>query len=194
MGRHAHSHRRTAGGHGVGQLRPFRQHQCQGAGPEAIGQKGRRRRPGGRDPGGVRGVGDVDDEGVVRRPALGREDARHRGGVESVGAEAVDRLRREGHQPAGAQDRGRASDGVSVGLLRVGWQDFGVHGGNVARPGARSRCFQAPGQVETVDPVQLADPLSGRVLQQGTRHAGMPCPSRAPASSRPAWMPEGDLG
>ena len=46
------------------------------------------------------GAGDVDDDGVPCRALLGGEDAGHGGGVEGVGAEAVDGLRGEGDQAA----------------------------------------------------------------------------------------------
>jgi hypothetical protein len=47
----------------------------------------------------------VGDEGIEARPLLGRVDAGDRFGVAGVGAEAVDRLRGKGHQPAGAEYR-----------------------------------------------------------------------------------------
>ena len=51
--------------------------------------------------------GDVGDEGVEARPLLGGVDARHRRRIGRVGAQPVDRLRREGDEPAAPQDRGR---------------------------------------------------------------------------------------
>ena len=76
-------------------------------------------------------VGNVDDDGIVGRAALGGEDAAHGGRVQGEGAEAVDRLRREGDQSAAAQHRRRPRD--PLGLRRVGvhGEDFGVHPGQI---------------------------------------------------------------
>ena len=55
-------------------------------------------------------VGDVDDERVEGRAALGGEDAGDRGVAPGVGAEAVDGLGREGHELAGAEERGGGAE------------------------------------------------------------------------------------
>ena len=46
-------------------------------------------------------AGDVEDQGIVPGSALGDKDFRHRLRVQPVGPQAVDRLRGQGHQPAG---------------------------------------------------------------------------------------------
>ena len=63
----------------------------------------------------------MNDERVPIGPFLGREDFSHRDRVERVGAEAIDRLGRERHQTAAAQDLARARD-----VGRCGWNEV-VH-------------------------------------------------------------------
>ena len=109
MDRNAHRHGVEAGAgqvahrHGVGD----RQHQGQGTGPERL-----RQRPGAvvedRDLLGARQVGDVRDQRVEARPALGLEDRRHRPRIAGVARQPVDCLGRQDDQLALAQrlDRG----------------------------------------------------------------------------------------
>ena len=49
-------------------------------------------------------AGDMDDEGVETRPALGLENSCRRDGVKRVGPEAVHGFRGEGDQAARSQD------------------------------------------------------------------------------------------
>ena len=69
-------------------------------------------------------VGDMHDQRVEGGPALGGEDAGDRALARGVGAEAVDRLGRERHELAGAQEPGGGAhapvaggegDGVQLG-------------------------------------------------------------------------------
>ena len=60
-------------------------------------------------------VGDVDDQGVVRRPALGAIEPGHRGVVGGDRTQAVDGLGRECDQPAPAQQPRRLGDRRGVG-------------------------------------------------------------------------------
>jgi len=55
-------------------------------------------------------AGEMDDDRVVRRPALGREDAPHRLGIAGVGAEPIDGLGGEGDQTADPQYLGGRFD------------------------------------------------------------------------------------
>ena len=93
-----------AGGHEVGHLRAAGEHEGERAGPEARGEGAHARVVGRRDPAEVGRVREVHDERVERRAGLHLEDAGHRPRVEGVGAEAVDGLGGEGHEPAPAQD------------------------------------------------------------------------------------------
>ena len=101
-------------GHEVGGARRAGQDEGQGAGPERVGEG---RRVGGHRGGPVRGgagVPHVDDERVVRGPALGGVDPGD--GVRQVGtaAEAVDRLGGQRHEVPGGQ-RGCRGKGVGGG-------------------------------------------------------------------------------
>ena len=50
------------------------------------------------------GAGNMDDEGIVLGPALGLKDPLHRGAVQSVGPQAVHRLRGDAQQAAPAEN------------------------------------------------------------------------------------------
>ena len=58
----------------------------------------------------LRGVGQVDDERIERGSFLGREDPGDRRRVEGVGSQPVDRLGREGDEPARPDEGGRLAD------------------------------------------------------------------------------------
>ena len=92
----------------------YRQHHSQRPRPEAFGQT-----PG--CLGNIMAVscqlfcaGDMDDERVVLGTALGEKDFRHRLLIHGVGAQTVDRLRRDGDQAACADDLRRLGDGCGV--------------------------------------------------------------------------------
>ena len=72
-------------------------------------------------PGGVKAC-HMRDQGVERRPALGRVDFCNRLRRRRVRAEAVDRLRRKGDQPARAQDARSVRDAGRVGPENAGGQ------------------------------------------------------------------------
>ena len=96
-----------AGGDEVGdrRVRPLRQDERQRARPEGVGEAlaHRRRR---RAIAARRGErGDVDDQRVEARPALGDEDRADGARVAGVGGEAVDRLGRHGDELAAPQRR-----------------------------------------------------------------------------------------
>ena len=111
MRRHAQADAVLAAGDDVVHVRGARHDQRQRPGPErgaparapsagiARAQSLRRR-----------DVAHVHDHRMVGRPALGREDAAHGGGVAGVGAEPVDRLGRKRDELAGAQQPRRARD------------------------------------------------------------------------------------
>ena len=96
-----------------------RQHQGQGAGPElrrqplGIGVENRQF-PRGRD------IGDMRDQRIEGRPALGLIEPRHRLAVAGIGAEPVDGLGRKRHQPARAQALRGGLDGGAVGAAGSG--------------------------------------------------------------------------
>ena len=52
----------------------------------------------------------MHDDGMIGGPALDPVQARHRGGVRRVGAEAVDRFGGKGDEAAGAEDLRGAQD------------------------------------------------------------------------------------
>ena len=60
-------------------------------------------------------VGDMHDQGIEQRPALGGENRGHRLAVGGVGAQAVNRLGGEGDQAAIAQDARGLGDAFGVG-------------------------------------------------------------------------------
>lgn len=57
-------------------------------------------------PGQPGGIGDVEDQGVVLRTALGLKNMPHRFRVEAIGPQAVDRLRGDAQQAAVPEDGG----------------------------------------------------------------------------------------
>ena len=69
---------------------------------------------------GHREIGDVDDQRIEARAALGLVDLEHGVGIGGVGAEAVDGLGREGDELAGAQDARRNRCKLSVDGAAVG--------------------------------------------------------------------------
>src|SRR5207237_1434716 len=81
----------------------IRQDRRQRPGPESLGERagdfsraGWRQPPEIGHPRDLRRIGKMDDDRVMRRSALGFEDARDRGGIERVRAEAVDGFGGEG--------------------------------------------------------------------------------------------------
>jgi hypothetical protein len=100
-------------------------------GPEALRQTGRRLRDLPHPAMQVARAIEMHDDRVVARPALGRENLAHRGGILRIGAEAVDRLGRKGDQLAVAQ---RLHGGLD---LDLGCPDDSNHdGANSSKPAA----------------------------------------------------------
>ena len=60
-------------------------------------------------------AGDVDDQGVILRAALGHKDFCHSFPIAGIGCDAVDRLRGQGHQLAAPQQRSRFRDALALG-------------------------------------------------------------------------------
>ena len=126
--------RRQAQGHRVALRRdkvrqrrmPF-EHEGQRARPEALRQLQRRVRYIDGQSLQLRQVGDVHDERVAGRALLGPVEAPDGVGVHGVGAEAVNRLGREGHQAALLQGARRRGDGLRLRVTRVDGQDRCVH-------------------------------------------------------------------
>ena len=117
----AHRHRVQPGGGLVRDDGPPLQDHSQGAGPEFPGQHIGQGRHVGAVAGQPLGAGHMDDEGIVLGPALGLKDPLHRGAVQSVGPQAVHRLRGDAHQAAVLQDLGRCADLVlNLLLLTLG--------------------------------------------------------------------------
>jgi hypothetical protein len=81
--------------HRRGNARGLRQHQRQRTGPEGLGEARGRLGQLGRPVARGGEAAQVHDQRVRRRPALGREDARDRGGIRRVRPEAVHGFRRE---------------------------------------------------------------------------------------------------
>ena len=118
--RHAHGERVEPRGHQRmhGIFARQRQHQRQRPRPEFLRQLSRNRVDAHQP---LRHVeaGDMGDQRVEARPALGLEDARHRFAVGGVGGEPVDGLRRQRHHAAVAKH------GKRSGERAVGGKDFG---------------------------------------------------------------------
>ena len=92
-----------AAGHVVAGARAAGEHQGERAGPQRLGEGPRVRRDVARPRVEVAGAADVDDQRVVGRAPLDREDAGHRVRLLGVGAEAVHGLGRQRDEPAGEQ-------------------------------------------------------------------------------------------
>ena len=124
MGGDADRDRVEPGGRDPGQGRAVRLRQDQGQRPRPERRRHRRRplveagdgaRPG--------KIGDMDDQRVVRRAALGAVDAGHRGVAGGDRTQAVDGLGREGDQPAPAQEPAAAAiAAASGGRMRLSAQ------------------------------------------------------------------------
>ena len=63
--------------------------------------------------------GDVDNQRVTVRPALGSKDTVDGGGIERVGAQAVDGLGRKGNQAAGGDRLGGDGNQLGIGMLGI---------------------------------------------------------------------------
>jgi hypothetical protein len=105
MGRHAQAHTVEAGASEVGDGAGgrHRHHQREGAGPEGLGKTPGRLVEDALDPGGLEAV-QVGDQRVEARALLGGVNAGDGLRIRGIGPEAVDGLRREGHEAAVAQD------------------------------------------------------------------------------------------
>ena len=123
------------------------QHERERPGPEARGERACGRRHATATQSSEAAVGQVDDQRVERRPRLRLEDARDRARVEGVGAEPVDGLGGEGHEPAPLQHRGRIGEarGSVAGRMRAVRQ--GRLGG-VRRPPRAREAQHAAGGVD----------------------------------------------
>ena len=60
-------------------------------------------------------AGDMDDQGVILRAALGHKDFCHSFPIAGIGCDAVDRLRGQSHQLAAPQQRSRFRDALALG-------------------------------------------------------------------------------
>jgi hypothetical protein len=117
MARHPQRHgvepcKRQIGDAGGG---PLRQHQGEWPRPERGGEALRIAVENGKPPRRGR-VGDVGNQRVEARPALGGVEPRHRLAIAGGGAEPIDRLGGEGDKPAGRQTADRRSYCLRVGL------------------------------------------------------------------------------
>ena len=56
----------------------------------------------------------MNDQGIIRRASFGSKNREHGIWVEGIGAKAVDRFRREGHQLAGAEKIRRQRKGFLI--------------------------------------------------------------------------------
>ena len=182
------------------------QHQRQRPGPERVRQPQRQGgRARGHPPGGLR-VRRVDDHGVVGRPALRREDARHRRRVQRVRAQPVDRLRRERHQPAVAQHRRSRRQGCRVHRPRVDHDHLRHHAHLTRGPARPSRGLPSPDDSHRHHPRRRhparprLDPRPHAVAAPaaGPRHRGaLAAGTSGPAASWPraaSWSPRSTCG
>jgi hypothetical protein len=111
---HAETHGGQAGGDAIADRGTFGDDEGKGAGPEAAGELFGCGGPEEGERAGHGQIGDVDDEGTGRRAALGGEDELDGGGVEGVGAEAVDGFGGEGDELAGAEEGDGLRDELRV--------------------------------------------------------------------------------
>ncbi|PRP90059.1 hypothetical protein ENSA5_68310 [Enhygromyxa salina] len=123
VGRGSQGDAREPGRDQVGDQRPLGQDQGQRPRPEAPREPGRELGPGLDQGAGLVEVEHVDDQRVVARPPLGREDLGDGARVEGRGAQAIDCLGRERDELATAQQLGGALDRGGVRPLRVDGDD-----------------------------------------------------------------------
>lgn len=93
------------------------QHERERAGPEGAGEAIRHVGPRGDVAAGGVNVGDVSDQGVGRRPALGGVDACDGGRVGRVGAQSIDGFGGERDEAAGLEKFDGAIDQAHVGSI-----------------------------------------------------------------------------
>src|SRR6202142_4427457 len=166
MSGNAQAHRALAAGNAIGDAGRALQHERKRTGPERRGQSTRGRRNIRRPQRQLRDVGEMHDQRMVLRPAFGREDLRHRGGIGGVGAETIDGLGGKGHQSARPQDRG--------GTLAFGWGgDSGPARGVVCLSSA-ARTRPARGQNQLVSRRSASRYFSAvlAMMSAGRRGAG----------------------
>ena len=115
MAGHPESHGPQPGAHQLrqGRIGTARQHQCQGPGPEFVSQTQCRIGKYG-VPLRFRQIGDMHDQGIETRAALGREDAGNGLAISGIRAQAVDRFGGKGDQFAVAQQFCRVRNGGGV--------------------------------------------------------------------------------
>ena len=65
----------------------------------------------------------MENQRVILGPALGLKYFQHRIGIQTVGAQAIDRLRGNAQQPAASDDVRRSIQGVRI----LGIQYFRIH-------------------------------------------------------------------
>ena len=136
--RAAHADEAGAGGDLVGQLGAGAGHDRERARPEAFAQLAEQRHAVRLQPDQLLCRllrGHVANDWVGARPPLHLEDAAHSGGVERVGAQPVDGLRREGHQLPSHQCTCRLLDRHCI-PPRSAW-----HGGGGRCPHATKPCY-----------------------------------------------------
>jgi hypothetical protein len=132
-----------------------RQHQRQRSRPKRFRQLVRERRPA-RDAA-LRHVDarDMDDDGIVRRPALDLEDALHRPGIQRVGRQPIHRLGRQcGHlsPPAAVPPRDAPRPGTTRACASAEPRRQLVallfHGGNLPATAPKAREKSRPGAAQ----------------------------------------------
>ena len=152
----------------------------EGAGPEAPGQligDGGHILTAAAEP---LGGGDVEDQGVILGTALGLEDLSHGGGVQAVGAQAVDRLRGEGQKAAGAED-GR----------RLGHDPLRLVAGAAGVPQVKILCFHCLRLVSSAGKrpggQSLSRPWASSLAAVSAAARASMMGSRPPSSTAGSW-------
>ncbi len=111
MGRNTKADCRSSRQRPSRQLRGGGNHDGQRSGPKDAAGLLRRIRPVGSPEPRILQTGTMDNQRVVSRTSLGREDALDRFVVTSIPAEAIDGFRRKGDKPAAGEDFRRVGDG-----------------------------------------------------------------------------------
>lgn len=137
---HAHTHQRTAGGNGLGNLWAARKQQRERTRPEGFHQLVGRLGYCGDDSIQHAQVGDVNNHRIPGGALFGGEDALNSRRIERVGAEAIDGFGGQSYQAAVAQNSSRQPQGLlrlgSFKMRGINGQPQSVHASIVASDGA----------------------------------------------------------
>ena len=96
-------------------------------------------------------AGDVDDDGVVLRPAFDLENFCGGFFIQRIGSQAINSFRRQRDNFAGTKQFRRVQNGFFKKLRRMSWKNFGGHGLFVAQGVNRVELGRLPCGIKTRD-------------------------------------------